>query len=211
MAIRKRGRSEASNLNNTDARTLVLMGSLYPEEIKGIVEIKRVDDYTLRVETNKPIKDHARIGKIKIDKNYDEAEFIEIITKLASYQANGKQYTNGHITQLVKKITGGSTNRDMRHILATDQLMRTKSLSAVADALRITIKKNTAYYLDFILVADMMGIQEALKLIKGTEMNQDFSMTRIALRVELIENKIQMDRMEAKLDKILKILDYEEE
>lgn len=170
------GNGIESEKGNTLIRNGLVLASCYPKEIKGISEIIQKGN-EIQIKTDSPTRGHRNVRYVRVSDKFDLEEFKDLVSQLQKYKPN-------YIKDLVK-ITFEMSIRTMRHLLATDQLTKTKSLNQVSRALGHKSKKNSAYYVDWLEVADLLGDDQAIQIIKRTEYNREFSMMRFAIRLEL--------------------------
>ena len=158
----------------------IALGCMYPAEVKGFISAELYKDRRhIIVKTETPIKGHKPDRKIRIDTQFNLDKFRKMLVDLS-------QYSNGHITDRVKKITG-KTPTQLRHILATDQLMKTQDMKGVSNALGHNSKKNAMYYVDYELVEKLLGLKETETLIRKTEHGHTYSMMKIAVKSVMLE------------------------
>lgn len=158
--------------------TMIYLGCVYPHELKGITEIKIHEDKRhLIVITDTPIKGHNKIRKMRINGTFN----IEIFK---SWIEGLRTYAKSYITDKVRELTS-STPRELRHLLATDQLIKTNSLKGVSNALGHKSKKNAMYYIDPLMMVEIMGIDKTISMINKTEHGYTLSLMRLAMRLEL--------------------------
>lgn len=157
-----------------ETETSLVLASLYPNEIKGIDKIERKGN-EIEIRTTTATRGHKTSRYIRVSTDFDESKLINLINEL-------KQYKPNYIKDLIKNLYGKSI-RQLRHELASNQL--TYNLTQVSRALGHNSKKNIAYYIDYIEIAEDQGIDKALELINGTEDKRLFSLMRLAVRIEL--------------------------
>jgi len=179
MANRKKSGSERPipTLSNKEYGTL----GLYPIEIVGLKTIERVDNRTIAIEVC-PLMvkgDHLWKGAIRVKEGFNLAEMERYLRSLQTYSPS-------YITELVKADFNGKTPTKLRHDFANQQTdFYGNEKIASKKAMRHTSTKNMAYYVDYIKIADMKGIDYAEKMIGKTEKSQLYSMMRLAIRREM--------------------------
>lgn len=157
-----------------ETETGLVLSSCYPREIKGISTIERKGN-EIKISTLSATRGHKTDRYIRVSQDFKESLLIDLVEQLKVYESN-------YIKDVIKNIFGKSI-RQLRHELASNQLAY--GVNQISRALGHNSKKNMAYYLDFIEVAEDLGIDKAVELINGTEHKQLFSLIRLAVRLEL--------------------------
>jgi len=152
----------------------IVLSSMYPREIKGIDKIERKGN-EIEIRTKTATRGHKESRFIRVEDNFNDLGLIKLVEEL-------KKFEYSYIKDLIKQIFGKSI-RALRHDLANDQLKY--NITQISRALGHNSKKNMAYYLDYIEIAEDQGIDKALELINGTEDKRLFSLIRLAVRIEL--------------------------
>jgi len=166
---------------------------LYPSEIKEfqgieIKENKREIIVTLGYGKN----GHKKERLIRIDQQFNVQAMVQYLEYL-------KQYATSYITDIVKQDFEGLNPTELRHIFADQQFLKFKNLEKASKfAMGHNATKNMSYYIDFMEIANRLGIEKAEQQINKTEHKLIYSLIKVAVKAET-------DPINEKLDRLLEI------
>ena len=154
----------------------LLLGSLYPSELRGINKIE-LRGNTLYITTNTPSRKHGNTRVIPNVTQEQAKEFQQFVESV-------KNKSIRQIERIIKRAYG-LTTRQLRKQLANKILVSTQNLGKVKDTLGHKSPKNVAYYLNPLKLANEIGDENTLKLLEKTEYGLLINLIRLAVRIEL--------------------------
>ncbi|MCK5019689.1 MAG: hypothetical protein KAS32_21705, partial [Candidatus Peribacteraceae bacterium] len=90
-----------------------------------------------------------------------------------------------YITDLVKKDLGHTATK-LRHFFANQQIdLWGNYEKASKNSMGHHAVKNMAYYVDFLELTERIGLEKTEAIIQKSEMQSQYSLMRLAVRVEL--------------------------
>jgi len=158
----------------------ICLGAISNKEIYGIKSIVQLGNLiTIKIKNDSCSKNHKNIRQIRVGIDFNLDKYKELIQSLIKnkYSYIGSKIVSEH----------GFTFRELRHFLATHQLIKTHDLSQVSRALGHKSKKNLSYYIDWDIIRELFGLEVAEQLVKSTEHGFQYSLMKLAVFSVLTE------------------------